>query len=206
MRQRVAVIVLALLALSFGVCATGCALFRFGSFSREIPPVHLRLRFVLLAPFPQVANATNAELKRLGGAEREDVSAKEVRWTVKDNEGEGEDKLSLREDTNLLIADFTVHAAPRDQKNTPETQQTGARKRSRKIFKTIGSLPGVGQSVDRDGIVKDTQYRNGDFSDGGVPGESKIIDVTDAAAEPIADGGVPSVPDAGTKKTTPKRR
>jgi hypothetical protein len=200
------------LAAASGASALGClGLFNFRGFSFELPPLKLRFRFVLLAPFPQVANAANAELRKLGSSDRDDVTPTEVRWTVRDKEGEGEDSFGLREDANLLVAEFTVHPAPKQdlgggapqtQTAAEEAQQSGARKRSAKILKTIGTLPGVGPLVDRDGVQKDRQFRS---DEAGVT-ETAIVDID--AATPSADGGALSTPEAGAAKKNPptKRR
>jgi len=188
--------------------SVGCG-FLFRPVARSpLESVRLRLRFILLAPFSQVANATNAELRKFGSLERNDVGTAEVRWTVKDVEEEGEDTFILREDANLLIAEFTVHPTTKQdllgntgksQEVSQEDFQSAARKRSNKLFRTVGQLPGVGPAVDRDGIRRDRQFRD---EDAGSSVDTQIVELPTTPRAPSSDGGVP---DASTVKLPPRR-
>lgn len=183
-RARLALIA-ALIAFPLGAVACNLKALLPTPVAQVTHPPKLRFRFALLAPFDQVAGAANAELKSQGHYEKESHGDSSVRFTINDEEYEGHDTLSLREDANILIIDFTVHKAPDQGQKTKARGESGraeraiakggstdesdddddgeeksaAKKRAEKILKLIVCLPGVGDQVDRDGKPRATQLR-----------------------------------------------
>jgi len=68
-----------------------------------------RIRFALLAPFEQVANAAGAELRAMGATSLEAAGDSDLRFVIRDEAESGEDFITLRNEGTILVLTFRIH-------------------------------------------------------------------------------------------------
>lgn len=178
---------LATLGMVSALLVGSCALFKpkKPAIVFDVPPAQrfkLSLRFALLVPFDKVTAAARAELKSEGGEEEAQAGEGEiVHFKLTDealkkakaagpaaaaaspaidladpggaDTNRDEMELRLWQEPNVLVAQVRFK-----REGTDEQEKEAFRRRAAKVFRVIAHLPGVGPSVDRDGVPRDHQF------------------------------------------------